>query len=55
MNYRLRAIKHSSGTSTGVVNIEIPEMHSQGLTPARLISAIIWLDCACQEVLWSAK
>jgi hypothetical protein len=24
------------------------DLHSQGLTPARLVLAILWLDCACQ-------
>src|SRR5665647_2643182 len=24
------------------------DLHPQGLTPARLVSFIVWLDCACQ-------
>jgi hypothetical protein len=27
---------------------KFPDLHPQGLTPARLVSLIVWLDCACQ-------
>jgi hypothetical protein len=28
--------------------LEISNLHPQGLIPARLVSLIVWPDCACQ-------
>jgi hypothetical protein len=37
---------------TSIVELEVesafPDLHLQRLTPARLVSFIVWLDCACQ-------
>jgi hypothetical protein len=33
---------------SGAKLLLVPDLHPQWLTPARLVSSIVWLDCACQ-------
>jgi hypothetical protein len=39
---------HNARYSTGITSGCLKAPHPCELTPARLVSSIVWLDCACQ-------